>query len=69
MSAHKSPILRPKQVQRPEDADVRSGSADFSDPHSQRVLDSAAHALIEVLARQAARECFARLVATEDEPR
>ncbi|MGQ0737184.1 MAG: hypothetical protein ACT4QD_26500 [Acidobacteriota bacterium] len=38
--------------------------ADFSDAESFRVLDAAADALVGLLARQAARECFAEWLAT-----
>jgi hypothetical protein len=58
MSARKPRIVRPRRPRRREDGDVRNGSADFSDPESQRVLDAAADVLVEVLARQAAHECF-----------
>jgi hypothetical protein len=40
-------------------------SADFSDSKSERVLDAIADALIEPLARQAARADFAEWLATQ----
>jgi hypothetical protein len=46
----------------PEDADVRSQPADFSDPESQRVLGAAARELARELGRQAARELWEQAV-------
>ena len=65
MSARKPRIVRPNEPRPHEDADVRNAPADFGDPESQRVLDAAADVLVEVLARQAARECFAEWFATQ----
>ncbi|WP_291988238.1 hypothetical protein [Luteitalea sp.] len=45
----------------PGDGDVRNQPSDFGDPESQRVFDAAADALVEELARQAAREHFAAM--------
>lgn len=44
-------------------------AADFSDPESERVLDAIADALIEPLARQAARADFAEWLVTQKERR
>lgn len=64
MNARKPRTVRPNQLRRPEDADVRNAPADFGDPESQRVLDAVADVLVDVLARQAAHECFAEWLAT-----
>ena len=46
--------------------DTRSINAgDFSDPESERVLDAIADALVEPLARQAARADFAEWLASQ----
>ncbi len=64
MSAREPRIGRLKGPRRPEEAGVRSNSADFSDAQSGRVLAAAADALIGELARQAARDLFADWIAT-----
>jgi hypothetical protein len=52
MSARKPRLVRPKRPRRPEDGDVRSHPADFSDPHSQAVLTVAVRAVARELGRQ-----------------
>jgi hypothetical protein len=64
MNGRKPRIVRPRRLRRQEDTDVRSRQADFSDAESVRVLDAAADALVGVVARQAARQCFAEWLAS-----
>lgn len=69
MNARKPRTVQPNQPRPPEDADVRTRLADFSDAESVRVLDAAVVVLVEVLARQAARECFAQCLLKDKELR
>ena len=69
MSARKPSTVRPNRPRPPENADVRSRLADFSDAESFRVLDAAVVVLVEVLARQAARDCFAQCFPKDKEQR